>query len=247
MTGENENVLALETSMQACSCAALRAGGQYCERHEVIGRGHAERLMVMASEVMAEAGLAPRELDRIAVTRGPGSFSGLRIAIAAARALALALGVKTVSFSSLHVIAAQYAATQGANDDLPLVVVMDARRGQLYMQFFSPHGEPGNGGPLLLSPALAVKLLAGETEAKGMAAGRFALVGNGGDILAKTARQMGLDISGLETSSDAQIWPRAARMALMAQGAPIDERPPTPLYVRAPDATKQAGFALERR
>ena len=82
------NILALDTSMGACSAAVLRSDGAARSLHarqEAMARGHAEALMPMVAEVLAAAGIAARDLDLIAATEGPGSFTGVRIAIAAAR------------------------------------------------------------------------------------------------------------------------------------------------------------------
>ena len=85
------NILALDTSMGACGAAVLTADGRVVAREERMARGHAEALMPMIAEVMTEAGLDYRQLGLIAATLGPGSFTGVRIAIAAARGIRLAL------------------------------------------------------------------------------------------------------------------------------------------------------------
>ena len=102
------NILALDTSMGACSAAVLRSDGgspRLHARQEAMARGHAEALMPMVAEVLAAACIAARDLDLIAATEGPGSFTGVRIAIAAARGLALATGAKLYGTDSLTVMA----------------------------------------------------------------------------------------------------------------------------------------------
>ena len=105
------NILAFDTCLGAVSVAVRwrGAGGEWLMRHahEVRERGHAERLMPMMAEVMEEAGLAFSDIDRIAVTVGPGTFTGVRVGVAAARGLALASGVATVGATSLAVMAHQ--------------------------------------------------------------------------------------------------------------------------------------------
>ena len=103
------NILAFDTCLGAVSVAVRRrgAGGEWLMRHacETRERGHAERLMPMVAETMAAAGLAFSDLDRIAVTVGPGSFTGVRVGVAAARGLALASGIAVVGATSLAVMA----------------------------------------------------------------------------------------------------------------------------------------------
>ena len=108
------NILALDTSMGACSAAVLRADGAALglfARQEAMARGHAEALMPMVAGVMDEAHLAFPDLDLIAATVGPGSFTGVRITIAAARGLALATGAKLYGTDSLTVMAKSALAT----------------------------------------------------------------------------------------------------------------------------------------
>jgi tRNA threonylcarbamoyl adenosine modification protein YeaZ len=99
------NILALDTSMGACSAALLRCDGEVFARAETMTRGHAEALMPMVAQVMDESGVAFAALDRIAATTGPGSFTGVRIAISAARGLALVTGAKLFGIDSLTVMA----------------------------------------------------------------------------------------------------------------------------------------------
>ena len=147
------NILALDTSMGACSAAILRAEGDALRLHarqEAMARGHAEALMPMVAELLAEAGLAASELDLIAATAGPGSFTGVRIAIAAARGLALATRAKLYGTDSLSVMA-RVALMSGALPDGPFAVAVDARRGMLYLGLFDETGRRRDG-PLLIAP-----------------------------------------------------------------------------------------------
>jgi tRNA threonylcarbamoyladenosine biosynthesis protein TsaB len=98
-------ILAVDTALNACSVAILRSGEVVLSRVEPMAKGQAERLAPMAQEVLAEAGIAPSALDRIAVTRGPGAFTGLRIGLAFARGLAVALDRPCVGISTLEVLA----------------------------------------------------------------------------------------------------------------------------------------------
>jgi tRNA threonylcarbamoyladenosine biosynthesis protein TsaB len=124
------NILALDTSMGACSAAVLLADGAtqrivLCE--ERMARGHAEALMPMVAEVMTEAGLDFAALDLIAATLGPGSFTGVRIAIAAARGFALATGAHPWGTDSLTVMAKAALERGIAADGKPFAVAVDAR------------------------------------------------------------------------------------------------------------------------
>ena len=147
------NILALETSMGACSAAALRGEGdarKLFARQEAMDRGHAEALMPMVAEVMAEAGLGFSDLDLIAATTGPGSFTGVRIAIAAARGLALVTPAKLFGTDSLTVLA------RGAREndvvaEAPLAVAVDARRGMLYFGLYDADRRKLQG-PALIAP-----------------------------------------------------------------------------------------------
>lgn len=100
-------VLALDTTLDACSVAVAHGGIVRALRSETMNRGQAERLAPMAREAMEEAGLAFSELDRIAVTNGPGSFTGVRVGLSFARALALALGKPCLGVPTLEALALQ--------------------------------------------------------------------------------------------------------------------------------------------
>jgi len=177
---------------------------------EVMARGHQERLAPMAQAVMGEAGLAFGRLDRLAVTVGPGSFTGLRVGIAFAKGLALALDRPTVGIGTLEALAAEA--------DGLVFSAIDARRGQLYLQGFE-------AGRALMAP----DALTAETAAARIAElsqGRpFALVGSGAALLADFAPAAAVvDAEGCD----------AVKVARLAQDRPPG--PLKPLYLRAPDA-----------
>jgi tRNA threonylcarbamoyladenosine biosynthesis protein TsaB len=217
------NILALDTSMGACSAAVLRTNGAertLFVRQEAMARGHAEALMPMVAETMAEAALPFAELDVIAATTGPGSFTGVRIAIAAARGLALVTGAGLFGTDSLTVMAK--AAEHLAE---PFAVAVDARRGMLYFGLYDGDARQLEG-PLLLSPGDAAQRLP---------ATLCRAVGSGAASLAEAAAGRGLRVA----ASFAELQPSAAALAQIAYES--GETSPTlkPLYLRPPDAKPQ--------
>jgi len=125
-------ILALDTATEACS-AALAIGGEVVERYEVLGRGHAERLLPMVQEVLAEAGVALAALDAIAFGRGPGSFTGLRIGAGVAQGLAFGAGLRVLPVSDLAALAARAARL---HETRCVLACLDARMSQVYWAAF---------------------------------------------------------------------------------------------------------------
>ena len=121
-------LLALDTATEACS-AALLVGEAMHARFEVLGRGHAERLLPMVDELLHEAGCALAELDAIAFGRGPGAFTGVRIAVSIAQGLALGSGLPLVPVSDLRALAAAALAKTPVEHAL---ACLDARMGEVY-------------------------------------------------------------------------------------------------------------------
>ncbi|MEV8522046.1 tRNA (adenosine(37)-N6)-threonylcarbamoyltransferase complex dimerization subunit type 1 TsaB [Dyella marensis] len=120
------NLLAIETSTEACSVALVH-GDQVIARSEIAPRRHAELVLPMADSLLAEAGLARHALDAIAVGRGPGAFTGVRLAISLAQGMALALDRPVVTVSSLAALALEAPEGEGA-----ILAVIDARMGEIY-------------------------------------------------------------------------------------------------------------------
>lgn len=120
------NLLALETATESCS-AALLTGGKLVARSELAPRRHAELLLPMCEALLAEAGLRRSDLDVVAAGRGPGAFTGVRLAISAAQGIALALDIPVIPVSSLAALALQ--APDNGADALALI---DARMGEIY-------------------------------------------------------------------------------------------------------------------
>ncbi|MCC7268565.1 MAG: tRNA (adenosine(37)-N6)-threonylcarbamoyltransferase complex dimerization subunit type 1 TsaB [Caulobacteraceae bacterium] len=122
-------VLALDTCLTACSAAVVADGAVRAARSEPMARGHQERLAVLVREILAEAGVAPAALDRVGVTIGPGSFTGLRVGLAFAKGLGAALGRPVIGVGVLEALAFEI--------KRPAAAVIDARRDQVYLQTFA--------------------------------------------------------------------------------------------------------------
>jgi tRNA threonylcarbamoyladenosine biosynthesis protein TsaB len=130
-------VLAIDTACSACSVAVVRDGVVIGSRSEAMARGHAEALIPMVQDVMAGARVAFSDLDLIAVTIGPGSFTGLRTGLAAARGAGLAQGITVAGVTTLEAVAVA-AAREAVESEagLPIVVALETRRADLYIQRF---------------------------------------------------------------------------------------------------------------
>jgi tRNA threonylcarbamoyl adenosine modification protein YeaZ len=228
------NILALDTSMGACSAAVLRADDAALSLHAreaLMARGHAEALMPMVAEVLVEARIAARELDLIAATEGPGSFTGVRIAIAAARGLALATGAKLYGTDSLTVMA-RTALASGLLPNGPFAVAVDARRGMLYLGLYDQAGARREG-PLLISPDDAARLLPRDLKRA---------VGSGALLLSEASAAHGRRID----AALPELQPSAAQLAEIALKARETVSILRPLYLRPPDARPQAPARLRR-
>ena len=175
-------------------------------RAELMARGHAEALMPMVAEVMAEAGVTPSGLDLIAATLGPGSFTGVRIAIAAARGLALATGAKLWGTDSLTVMArAALAEADSRQAGRPFAVAVDARRSMLYFGLFDAAGARLQG-PVLIAPEDAAALLPDNLA--------FA-VGSGAELLAQAAAMQGRRVDGRSCPTCNRTRRRSPRLPLL--------------------------------
>jgi tRNA threonylcarbamoyladenosine biosynthesis protein TsaB len=225
-------LLAIDTALAACSAAVLdtASGGILASESLPMLRGHAEALIPLLGRVMQQSGLAFADLDRIVVTTGPGSFTGLRVGIAAARGLGVATGVPVAGVSTLSAYAAPYL---GADDRSPVIAAIDARHGHVYLQVFAP------GGRTLIAPRLAplqdAVHAASDTAAciAGSAAQAVA------DNLPETAPA--------PATIDARQAPDIGWVAQIGAVAPETASPPKPQYLRAPDAQPQNAAALPRR
>jgi tRNA threonylcarbamoyladenosine biosynthesis protein TsaB len=205
-------LLALDTALAACSVAVLDGERVLARRVEAMDRGHQERLAPLVADAMAEAGLSFSALERVAVTVGPGSFTGLRVGLAFAKSLALALDIPCVGVGTLEALLA----SQREAATAPLAAAaLDARRDNVYLQLFA-HGAS------LTDPAnLPIEAARAELAHRGFDPAA-PIVGSGAALL-----------------RDGPITPDAidpVALARLAAARPAPQAMPTPLYLRAPDA-----------
>lgn len=217
------NLLAIDAACSACSAAVLRGGRIAAAERAEAARGQAERLLPMAVRALAAAGLDFPALTGLAATVGPGSFTGIRAALAAARGLALALGLPVVGVTTFEAVAR---AARRARLGLPCLVAVETGRADLYVQRFEADGAP-RGAPAAVLPEDAARswdgpaVLAAGTGAKRLAA-------------ALAARGVPVSVAPGDGAPDARIVARIAAGMLQRGAAPA--APPAPLYLRPPAA-----------
>jgi tRNA threonylcarbamoyladenosine biosynthesis protein TsaB len=209
-------VLALDTCFSACGVAVTDGERVLALRQEPMARGHQERLGGMVAETLAETGLDFAALDRIGVTVGPGSFTGLRVGLAFAKGLGLALGRPCVGIGSLEALAHERSGL--------VVALADARRGQAYWQAFRDGSEATSPG--------AAGLAEIETWL-GREGGPDLILGPGAELLAEAfPRAPRLVLAGADPVA----------VARLAAAAPEPLAAPHPLYLRTPDAKLPGGI-----
>jgi tRNA threonylcarbamoyladenosine biosynthesis protein TsaB len=216
-------ILGIDTALGACSVALLDKGIVIAGAHADMPRGHAEALAPMAEAVMREAGAAFSSLNRIAVTTGPGTFTGQRVGLAFARAMALGLGIPAVGVTTLDVMA-QEALTLG--DAGWAVALCDAKRGEVYLGARTRNGETCLS-PMVLPLENAVERIVENAR-------RFAaplLAGTGAALLAPL-----LLARGVTAVTTTLLQPDAIFVARLGGTLRPEDHPPAPLYLRAPDA-----------
>ena len=202
--------LVIETATAACSVALIDHGHVIACRHEVVGRGHAERLIAMIAE-LPDGGRA----ERILVDCGPGSFTGIRVGIAAARGLALGCGAALAGYSSLALLAATAFDQNPACSDL--AVVLEGGHGEVFMQGFAAPLR-ATAPFTSLRPEAALATMSRDVP----------LFGNGVRLIATLDAQRAVHDM-LPDAADAALLP--SRFATL---------PPVPIYGRAPDAKPAA-------
>lgn len=235
------NLLALETSSSRCGVALLRAFDGRLEvavREHEGSQEHAERLLPMVNELLAEAGLAPDALQAVAFGQGPGGFTGLRVACGVAQGMAMGLGIPVLPVVSHQAVAAQ---AGGVPDDA-IVVALDARMNEVYLAVYRPvAGADGESvwetlqAPLLIAAAEVVPWTAHHLPAWSRAAGRALQPLLAGDAWDAYAADMSIP-AGWRRADEAQR-PEAASVARLARqawsrGEAVAPEQAAPLYVR---------------
>ena len=207
-------ILAVETALGACSAALIENARVLAHRFEPMERGHAERLAPMVEEVVTEAKVDLGSLDRLAVTTGPGTFTGQRVGLAFMRGLRIALRRPLIGMTTLATMAAQARAETGLSRAAAL---HDARRDEVYieMEGYIPTG-----------------LMAFDDALKAL--GR--LVREEPIALAGTAASRACDALANRFVLSTVTQPDARWLARLAEAAPESDGAPRPLYLRAPDA-----------
>ncbi len=221
-------ILAIDTALPAVSACLLDSGDKTPIASESVEmtRGHAEALMPMIERVMAAAPGGFASLDRIAVTVGPGSFTGIRVGIAAARAIALATGKPAVGVSTLGAFAAPLTI---ARDERPILVCIDARHGQSYVQLFS------GAGKALTQPTIS----ANADAAALLGAGPGRITGNGASAVVVEALARGIQA---EVAGEL-VAPPINYVAMLGMLAEPGNGRPRPVYLKAVDARPMAAAA----
>jgi tRNA threonylcarbamoyladenosine biosynthesis protein TsaB len=214
-------ILAIDTALDACAAGVLdtEAGRLIAQESQAMKRGHAEALMPVIARVIEQSGIAFAALDRIAVTTGPGSFTGLRVGLSAARGIALAANKPVVGLTTLTAYAAPLVSENGEH---PVISAIDARHDHVYLQAVSSNGSS------LIRPRVA-------SIEEALGAARFGaphLVGNAARILADRWPAHAPP----PFKVDAQPAPDIAWVAWLGAAVSPNTAPARPFYLRAPDA-----------
>ena len=220
-------VLGIDSASGACSAAAVNRDGVLAHRFEAMQRGQAEALAPMMEAVLGEARLTPGDISTVAVTIGPGAFTGVRIGLSAARAFALAVSVPVIGVTTFAVIAEPLQ----AHVETDILAVVESRRSDFFVQLIAADGHE-SGPPAALTGAEVGAYV--RTHGSGA---ELTLAGDGADRLAASGALAGLTTHRAPGAG----WPDAAaagRLALRRiadTGLPDRRERPSPLYLRPPD------------
>ena len=223
-------VLAIDTAHAAVAVCLMDAKGHVLARDsQPMARGHAEALLPAIQRLLDGAAVQFSQLSRVAVVVGPGSFTGIRIGISAARGIGLACGIPVVGISSLAALAAPLIGSEGTS---VIAAAIDAKHGQVYVQGFSPLGQ------VILTPRIA-KI---RDAVRSLGAGQLRLVGSGAAMMAIEAWSMGIEADVVSDAGSPDIA-FVARLGLLADP---DGALARPFYLKAPDAKPHFGGLIAR-
>jgi tRNA threonylcarbamoyladenosine biosynthesis protein TsaB len=219
-TGKPDQLLlAVDTALGACSVAVLRGSDILHHYFEEMTRGHAEALAPMVDRAMGQAGMAFTALDRLAVTTGPGNFTGQRVGLAFMRGLRIGLDKPLIGITTLEAMAAATASNRAA-------AIHDAKRGEAYLLLRA-------NDEIILPPTV---LPFEEAVARIRVFGACALCGTGAEA---AHAALGADFSLTAIRQPDALW-----VARLARARAVPAEPPAPLYLRAPDAKLPGGIRL---
>ncbi len=214
----NKSILAVDTALGACSVAVLDGDAVLAHRFEEMTRGHAEALAPMVAEAMQKAGIAFAALDRLAVTTGPGTFTGQRVGLAFMRGMRVGLKKPLIGITTLEAMAAATASDRAA-------AIHDAKRDEAYLLLWE-HGAT------ILAPAV---MPFDDAVARIRGFGPCTLCGTGA-VMAAAALGDGFTLTDIRQ-------PDALWVARLSMTRPLPDQTPAPLYLRAPDAKLPATAA----
>ena len=221
-------LLAIETAGSLCSAAVVQDGRVLAVDRRPLRHGHAEAVMPMVRDVVARAGLRPSGLAAIAASVGPGGFTGIRVGLAAALGIAVAARIRSVGVTSFAAVAAKLppgAVGQGGK----LLVALDSRRAELYVQLFGDDAQNPLTSPASVPPhelAKHIRATVGET--------RLVIAGDAAALAAAALHDWRAASVAPASAPDALGVAAAAQRALRSGAA---EMPLRPLYIRSPDVT----------
>lgn len=225
-------ILAIDTALEACSAALhdVESDETLAVESLPMARGHAEALVPLVARLMERSGRTFADIAAFAVTVGPGSFTGLRVGLSAARGFGLATGRPVIGLTTLATLAAPLLA---GDDAVPVVAALDARHGNVYLQMF------GAGGRVLVG----ARAVGAKEGARAVAIGAVRLIGSGAAALAENwpaGEPEPLSVDPMATPDP--VW--LARLASVADPA---RSKPRPLYLRGADARPQDAGRIMRR
>lgn len=222
-------LLAIDCAASLCAASVydVGAGRELGRSVRDLGKGHAEHLMAVIDEALAQAGKSYADLGRIAVSTGPGSFTGVRVAVSAARGFSLALKVPAVGVTTLEALAAE---TRAALGPCKVLAALDAGRAELHAAVYDEYGQAVHE-PAVLTLDEAAAIATSEA---------MALAGTAMQLIAGAVTGKVFELGPVSATADIGSY---ARIAAVKAG---DGERPKPIYLRAPDAKPQAGFVLPR-